>query len=120
MKNSKSKKLKSYYLGFLSEYIALLFLILKGYRLVEHRYKNYFGEIDILVRKKDLLIAVEVKARKGNIVVEEVLSDYQARRIKNAAEHFIAKNKYYQKCGIRFDLIIVKSLFNIRHIKDYW
>jgi hypothetical protein len=47
-----------------SEYLAAAILMLKGYRIVALRYRTRLGEIDIIARKGDLAVFVEVKARR--------------------------------------------------------
>lgn len=115
----KNKKTQAYFLGILAEYLVIIFLIFKGYKILKKRHKSYFGEIDLIMRKKDILIIIEVKARTKVGVIEEVLADFQIRRIREAADLFVAKNKKYQNLGIRFDLVIVKP-FKILHLKDYF
>jgi putative endonuclease len=46
-----------------AEILALLFLSLKGYRILARRFRAAGGEIDIVARRGDLLIFAEVKAR---------------------------------------------------------
>jgi len=40
-----------------------MFLIAKGYRILARRFKTPFGEIDIVARRRGILVFVEVKAR---------------------------------------------------------
>jgi putative endonuclease len=49
--------------GQVSEYLAALYRMLKGYRIVALRYRTKLGEIDIIA-KRNLAIFVEVKARR--------------------------------------------------------
>ena len=114
------KKIKSYYFGIFSEYLVVVFLFFKGYRVLKRRHQSYFGEIDIIAKKRDLLVIIEVKARKIVNNVEEVLSFSQQNRITESASDFFSKNKKYQKLGIRFDLIIVKPFSIPLHLKGYW
>ncbi|NKF34370.1 YraN family protein, partial [Pseudomonas sp. BGM005] len=51
--------------GLVSEYVAAVFLMLKGYRILALRHRTRLGEIDIVARKGDLAVFVEVKARHG-------------------------------------------------------
>jgi putative endonuclease len=52
-------------LGEMGERIAGMFLQVKGYRIVKRNYRYAGREIDLLVQKGDLLVAVEVKLRRG-------------------------------------------------------
>ncbi|MDP9807409.1 putative endonuclease [Rhizobium tibeticum] len=46
------------------EYLAALYLMLKGCRIVALRSCTKLGEIDIVARKRNLAIFVEVKVRR--------------------------------------------------------
>ena len=118
---SKKQKLKSYYFGIVAEFIVIVFLFLKGYKIIARRYKTYSGEIDIIARTGKNFIAVEVKARKNKVLVDEVLSVNQQRRISNAMDIFLSRNqKKLGQYGVRFDLIIVHPFKVPRHFKGFW
>ncbi|WP_166396602.1 YraN family protein [Rubrobacter marinus] len=51
--------------GELGESLALGYLVRKGYELVERNYRTRHGEIDLILRGEDVLVFVEVKARRG-------------------------------------------------------
>lgn len=121
MKNPKyQKKIKSYYFGIFSEYLVIVFLSFKGYKILKRRHKSSFGEIDIIAKKGENLVIIEVKARRIVNEIEEVLYPTQQNRITQSALDFFAKNKKYQNLGIRFDLIIVKPFTFPLHLKGYW
>ena len=110
----------TYQFGLLAERIAMIFLRLKGYKILAHRYKNQFGEIDIIAKKSRIIIFIEVKARRSKTVIEEVLRPSQLSRIKKSAEIFIAKNPQFHNHDSRFDFIeIGKSLWP-KHQKNFW
>src|SRR5438067_10767614 len=50
-------------LGLSAESRAAALLIVKGFRILARRWKSPFGEIDIVARRRRLLVFVEVKAR---------------------------------------------------------
>lgn len=53
-------------LGLLGEDVAIDYLIKHGYQILERNYRYQKGEVDILAKKDDALVAVEVKTRTGN------------------------------------------------------
>ncbi len=53
-------------LGTLGEDLAIDYLIKQGYQILERNYRYQKGEVDILAKKDDALVAVEVKTRTGN------------------------------------------------------
>jgi hypothetical protein len=50
--------------GISAESRAAAFLIAKGFRILARRYRTPVGEIDIVARRRKLLVFVEVKARE--------------------------------------------------------
>src|ERR1700686_41615 len=52
-------------LGISVESRAAAFLIAKGYRILARRWRSPVGEIDIIARRRQLLVFVEVKAREN-------------------------------------------------------
>ncbi len=109
--------------GNFAEFSARLYLRLKGYQIVE---KNYItgrgttaGEIDIIARKKNTIIFVEVKERKTLEDALYAIKPQQKKRILNAAKFYLAKHPFYQKFDVRFDAVFV-SFFRIYHIQNAW
>ena len=50
--------------GISAESRAAAFLIAKGFRILARRWRSPVGEIDIIARRRRLLVFVEVKARE--------------------------------------------------------
>lgn len=51
--------------GKFGEDTAVSFLKKKGYKIIERNFRTRFGEIDIVCRKGDKIIFVEVRAKSG-------------------------------------------------------
>ena len=49
--------------GRIAEICAAGLLLLKGYRILARRFKTPQGEVDLILRKRNALVCVEVKAR---------------------------------------------------------
>ena len=117
----KSKKQKSYFFGLLAEYYVIFLFFFKGYKLLEHRYKTKLGEIDLIFKKSNNIIAVEVKARKNkNLQIGEVVSRKQLTRILNSLKIFLNKNEIYSNFNSRVDVILVYNFLRVQHIKNAW
>ena len=112
-------KKSTYKFVILAEKISIFFLRLKGYEILQWRYKTRFGEIDIIAKKARVIIFFEVKARKEKSLIEEVLLPQQIERIKKAAEFFISKNSQFQNYDLRLDFIEVGKFFIIKHYKNF-
>lgn len=121
IKNMKSKKQKSYLFGLIAEYYVIILFFFKGYKLLKHRYKTKLGEIDLIFKKNNNIIAVEVKARKDkNIMVGEVVSKKQFIRILNSLKIFLNKNERYFNFDLRIDVVLINNFFKVQHIKNAW
>ena len=61
-----SKMAEHYELGKKGEELAIDYLIKQGYKIVERNWRFQKAEIDIIARKEETLISVEVKTRSTN------------------------------------------------------
>ena len=115
----KTKKQKSYFFGLMAEYYVIFLFFFKGYKLLKHRYKTKFGEIDLIFRRNKSIIAVEVKARKNkNISIGEVVYQKQFYRIMNSLKIFLNKNEIYSNFNIMVDVVLVNYNLKISHLKN--
>jgi len=90
-----------------AEDIAAIYLRLKGYRILEKRYRTPLGEIDLIAAKNDVIAFVEVKYRKTLEDAQWAITPRQVERILQAGELFIARNSTYMNCDRRLDAIYV-------------
>jgi putative endonuclease len=93
--------------GISAESRAAAFLIAKGFRILARRWRSPLGEIDIVARRRRLLVFAEVKARSNLDEAAESVDERQRRRIAAAAELWLAANPDNRILNIRFDAILV-------------
>lgn len=109
-----------------AEKIAVIFLRLKGYRVIAHRYRNLKGEIDILAVKGKILAVIEVKARRNLSECAYSITPKKQQKISGAVECLASghgKIAALAKAGermIRFDVIWVLPMRLPKHLKDAW
>jgi putative endonuclease len=103
--------------GISAESRAAAFLIAKGYRILARRYRSPAGEIDIVARRRGLLVFVEVKARERLDDAAEAVIVRQQRRIIAAAEVWLANHPDIGDTDIRFDVVLVAPKSLPRHIE---
>lgn len=106
-------------LGHVAEWRAVWRLRLAGYTILARRYKTRLGEIDIVARRGGILAFVEVKARPDILTAVDALGPRQFGRVARAAALFIARNPRHAVCSVRFDAVLVSSLWP-RHLPDVW
>jgi putative endonuclease len=93
--------------GLSAESRAAALLVAKGFRIVARRWKSPLGEIDIVARRRTLLVFVEVKARHNIDEAAESVTPRQRHRIAAAAEAWLATYPDDSIKDIRFDAILV-------------
>ncbi|GEM_PF-5167 len=134
--------------GVRAEWLAVTYLVLRGYKLVERRYKCKGGEIDLVMRKGATWVFVEVKYRQNEADAAASVTKTTQHRIINAARHFLSQRpivrqggsgrdsvssrllgmifgqkrrnteEYLDGIAIRFDVIAITPYFMIRHIQN--
>lgn len=94
-------------IGYIGEVLVVLIYFCQGYKILHRRYKSKFAEVDIIAKKDNTLIFIEVKTRLTHFELDQVISYKQKNRIKLCAKSFLLKNKY-KFYNIRLDLAIIK------------
>lgn len=95
--------------GIFGETVAALYLILKGFQILERRFKTSLGEIDIIAQKGNLVVFVEVKARKSIEKCYEAIQKRQLLRIQRASQIFLKHRRQLSSCQIRYDVVFVSD-----------
>ena len=103
--------------GLSAESRAAAFLIVKGFRILARRWRSPVGEIDIVARRRGVLVFVEVKARERLDDAAEAVIVRQQRRIIAAAEAWLARHPDDVNSDIRFDVVLVAPKSLPRHIQ---
>jgi putative endonuclease len=93
--------------GISAESRAAALLIAKGFRILARRWKSPAGEIDIVARRRSLLVFVEVKARERLDDAAWSVTGRQRARIAAAAEAWLAAHGDKNIRDIRFDAMLV-------------
>lgn len=98
---------KAYRRGHSSEWLAAAALMLKGFRIVARRYRTKLGEIDLIARRGNLVLIVEVKARKTLMEAMEAIGHESEWRIEGAADLWLTRQRDRAKLSMRFDMVAV-------------
>ena len=98
---------QAYRRGHRSEWLAALALMLKGYRILARRHRTKLGEIDLIARRGNLVLFVEVKARRTLMEAMEAIAHSSERRIEGAADLWLSRQPDYGKLSVRFDMVAV-------------
>lgn len=110
--------MNNYRAGIFAECIACIYLIFHGFRILRRRYKTgrytNRAEIDIIAKRKNLMVFIEVKHRHDVTTGLNAVTGAQAARLRRAAETYIAQTGWTGDA--RFDIMVVTNC-NIRWIQ---
>jgi putative endonuclease len=102
-----SERQTAFRAGISAESRAAMLLIAKGFRILARRWRSPVGEIDIIARRRQLLVFVEVKARATIDDAAWSVTDRQRVRIIQAAQAWLARHADDRIHDIRFDAVLV-------------
>jgi len=115
---SFSKKL----LGRIGERIALSYLKEKGYQLLEKNFYCRGGEIDLIFKRDNKIIFVEVKTRIGDKKGKpyEAVNFHKFEDLKRAINFYLLKKNYFQyKLSLEIISIILNPDLSLKEIKHF-
>ena len=79
----------------------------KGYRILAKRFRTPHGEIDLVARRRNLLVFVEVKARASLDEAAYAVTPRQQRRIIDAAQAWLMAHPEHAEFDLRFDAMLI-------------
>lgn len=107
MPSPDPERQQRYRKGYVAEWIAAGYLILKGYRILARRHRTRYGEIDLIAVRGRRVAFVEVKRRATREEGFASLEGEQSQRIANAAEAWMTKNPAYADHDYGFDAVLI-------------
>jgi len=105
-------------LGRAAESAAAAALEAEGWTILGRRLRTQGGEIDLVVRKADILAFVEVKARPALADAAWAISLRQQGRLLVAAEILLGEHPEWHAPSMRFDAMLVDGEGRVRRIVD--
>jgi putative endonuclease len=92
-----------------------------GFTIVERNYRAKGGEIDIVARKGDVLVFVEVRSLEVPDfgTPEESVTPAKRRRIVVAARRYLSKVPPSSWREARFDVIAIEGAGNVAVLRHY-
>ena len=108
-------------LGQTGEDIAEIYLVKKGYKIIERNFSCRQGEIDIIAKYKEEVVFIEVKTRTNKRYGEPIdaITYYKKKHILKSIKYYLYISKL-EDVFVRIDVIEVyqkKDGFLVNHIK---
>ena len=84
---------------------------MRGYRVLAANVWIAGNELDIVARRGSVLVFCEVKSKSGDGfgAPEEMVTAEKIRRVRRAAEAWLAARPALSECEVRFDVIAVRG-----------
>ncbi|OIS91786.1 YraN family protein [Brucella cytisi] len=120
MTDLREKKRTAFFRGHSAERFAAMVLLLKGFRIVARRYRTRLGEIDLIARRGNLILIVEVKARSSLEAARLAVTPQAMRRIEAAADLWLQRQPDDARLSLRFDLIAVLPRRWPKHVPAFF
>lgn len=111
------------YNGAMAERAAAAYIEKHKYKLLDFNYYTPYGELDLVFRKKNLLVFVEVKARSvNNGLPPRVYVNYEKQKKIIKASQIYIKAKHLEKLQPRYDICEVylekDTIKSINHLEN--
>lgn len=103
-----------------AEWLALIWLMAKGYWPLARNLRTPFGEIDLVVRRRRTVVLVEVKARGDAEAAANALAPEQRRRILRAGAWYLARRRDLASLDQRCDVVLLAAWRRPRHLIGAW
>jgi putative endonuclease len=115
-KLASPERIAAFRTGLSAESRAAAYLMAKGYRILAKRFRTPYGEIDLVVRKRNLLAFVEVKARASLDEAAYAVTPRQQQRIIAAAQAWLMAHPEHAEFDMRFDAMLIAPKRLPRHL----
>jgi putative endonuclease len=102
--------------GLSAESRAAAFLMAKGYRILAKRFRTPHGEIDIVARRRNMIVFIEVKARASLDDAAYAVTPRQQQRIIDAAQGWLMAHPEHADFELRFDAMLIAPRRLPRHL----
>ena len=112
--------------GIWAESYVAQYLRAKGYKILDTNYRKKWGEIDIVAEKEGILIFIEVKANKNELMgfePERRVNNDKLRKLNRVIQTYLAYKKYGPGQEWQIDIISLtldreRGLARIKHFKN--
>lgn len=98
------------------EWLAVAFLTMKGYRLLQRRFGGKGGEIDLIMARGDDIVFVEVKARAALDAAASAITADKRRLMEARIRQWLARNPWAMQRNLRADAVFVAPWRLPRHV----
>jgi putative endonuclease len=116
MTSALQRRRATFLRGHRAETIALLYLIMKGYRPIARRYSAAGGEVDLIMRRGDTIAFIEVKARGLMDDALIAITATKRQRFSRAVRSWLSRHAWAEGKIWRADAVFIAPRRWPRHV----
>lgn len=108
---SKNSGNISYQRGCWAEQKALEYLLTHHLKLLGKNFRSTFGEIDLIMQEKNIILFIEVRYRSSDYfhTALESINKKKCERIISASHQYLTENRSASQRNCRFDVIALSG-----------
>ena len=105
----------------IGESLAKKYLEDKGYEIIEQNYRTRYSEIDLIAKKDNVLVFVEVRTKKSNAFVspEESINQKKLKKLYWNADSYVALKKWKGPCRVDAVCIVLGKDDGVEKLEHY-
>lgn len=119
MKTPYEKRSRAERSGRFAETLAAFAYRLRGFEILDRRFRAAGGEIDLVARKRTLLVFVEVKRRADIDSALFAVTYKNRRRMEQAVKSWFARHPRLAQSDVRFDIAAVAG-WRVKIAESAW
>jgi len=103
------------------EEIAKRYLEKNGYKIIEQNYKTKYAEIDLVAKKKNEMVFVEVRTKRGENfgTPEETINKKKLRKLWGNAKAYVSWKKWQGSYRVDAVCVVLKPNGEIDRLSHY-
>ena len=108
-------------IGRCGENIARAFLKKKGYNIIEQNYRTKYTEIDLIAKKNNILIFIEVRTKTNELygTPEDTINYKKLKKLYSNANSYVGFKKWEGEFRIDAVCIVMNEGGDIKKIEHY-
>jgi putative endonuclease len=114
----KHKRQRALQWGHYAEWLAMVWLMGKGYWPLARRYQGMGGEVDLIMQRGQTLLFVEVKARTSRDAALLAIDAGKIRKFNRAVEYWLMRHPWAADHVLRADAVLICPWCWPLHVKD--
>lgn len=108
-------------IGGRGEALARQYMEQKGYRMLEQNYRTKYGEIDLIAKKDDVLIFVEVRTKTSEQYgsPEETINQKKLTKLYKNARAYVGFKKWTGSFRVDAVCVVLDAEFGVKRLEHH-